>query len=41
MTMGRAYRARLAAEEMMLSEDFADEYRSYAAHTWQLIPLVY
>jgi len=41
MTMGRAYQARLAAEEAMLSEAFADEYRSYAAHTWRLIPLVY
>lgn len=41
VAMGRAYQARIAAEEAMLAETFAEEYPPYAGHTWRLIPFVY
>ena len=39
--MGRAYHARIIAEEAMLAEAFAGAYLSYAGHTWRLLPFVY
>ncbi len=41
VAMGRAYQARIIAEEAMLAEAFTEDYASYADHTWRLIPFVY
>ncbi len=39
--MGRAYHARIIAEEAMLAEAFTDDYQTYSEHTWRLLPFVY
>lgn len=39
--MGRAYHARMVAEEAMLAETFGEVYPPYAGRTWRLIPFVY
>lgn len=41
VALGRAYRTRMAAEEAMLGEAFADDYQFYAARTRRLVPFVY
>jgi protein-S-isoprenylcysteine O-methyltransferase Ste14 len=41
LTIGRAYRARIVAEEAMLAEAFAEDYPAYAVHTWRLLPFVF
>jgi protein-S-isoprenylcysteine O-methyltransferase Ste14 len=36
-----AFMQRIAAEERMLTAQLGDEYSSYRAKTWKLIPLIY
>lgn len=41
LSMGRAYRLRILAEEAMLSDARPEEYAKYAARTWRLVPFLY
>ena len=36
-----AYVYRIHCEEIMLAESFGEQYQTYQAHTWKLIPYVY
>ena len=36
-----AYVYRIHCEEIMLAESFGEQYQTYQAHTWKLVPLVY
>jgi protein-S-isoprenylcysteine O-methyltransferase Ste14 len=36
-----AYVYRIHCEETMLAESFSEQYQTYQAHTWKLIPFVY
>jgi len=41
ITLLRAYRRRIAAEEEMLLQTFPGEYHEYMRRTWRLIPFLY
>src|SRR5262245_19763289 len=41
LAMGVGYHYRIASEEAMLMTTFGEQYQTYKAHTWKLLPFVY
>jgi protein-S-isoprenylcysteine O-methyltransferase Ste14 len=41
LAMGLSYHYRIVSEEAMLMTTFGEQYQTYKAHTWRLLPFVY
>jgi len=41
LAMGVSYHYRIVSEEAMLMTTFGEQYQTYKAHTWRLLPFVY
>jgi protein-S-isoprenylcysteine O-methyltransferase Ste14 len=41
LIMGFSYRYRINSEEAMLLARFGEEYRTYMARTWKVLPFIH